>query len=113
MKTPTSIQRGDVVVASPPSSRAKPRPYLVLQSNRFDEHASVTVLPLVSELHPAPLFRLTVEPLPGTGLRVVSQIAVDKIVTIPRDKLGKRIGALDSDTMARVTRSIALWLGIA
>lgn len=51
----------------------KPQPALILQGDAFDAHPSVTVLPLTSEIHPTPLFRVTVLPGKGTGLRRVSR----------------------------------------
>lgn len=38
---------------------------------------------------------------------------VDKTMTHLRSKLGKLIGALDDDTLTRVNRALALWLGLA
>jgi mRNA interferase MazF len=107
------MRRGDVVIATAPGSYGKPRPFLVVQSDRFDEHASVTVLPFTTDLHPAPLFRITVDPAPSTGLRAISQVAVDKAVTLPREKLTAPVGRLDADTMGRVTRAFSVWVGIA
>jgi mRNA interferase MazF len=107
------MKRGDVVIAAAPGRYGKPRPYLVVQSDRFDEHASVTVLPFTSDLQNAPLFRITVDPASSTGLRAISQIAVDKAVTVPREKLTDPVGRLDAETMARVNRAVALWLGLA
>jgi mRNA interferase MazF len=109
------VKRGDVVVAVFPGSDygGKPRPFVVLQADPFAEHPSVTMALITSELHTAPLFRLTVDPSPGNGLRAVSQICVDKILTVPREKVGKVIGQLDADIMLRVNRALAGWLGIA
>jgi mRNA interferase MazF len=109
------VSRGDVVVAVFPGSDygGKPRPFVVLQADQFGEHPSLTLALITSELHTAPLFRLTVDPSPGNGLRVVSQICVDKILTVPRDKVGKVIGQMDADVMVRVNRALAGWLGIA
>jgi mRNA interferase MazF len=107
------MKRGDVVIAAAPGAYGKPRPYLVVQSDRFGEHASVTVLPFTSDLQNAPLFRITMDPAPSTGLRAISQIAVDKAVTLPRKSLTGPVGCVDADTMARVIRALSVWLGIA
>ena len=90
----------------------KPRPALVVQADAYAEHPSVTVLPLTSELHDAPLLRVTVEPGGGTGLRLRSQVMVDKATTIPRAKAGKRIGRVDEATLAGVGRALAGFLGL-
>ena len=90
----------------------KPRPALIVQSDAYAEHASITVLPLTSEAHDMPLLRVTVEPGEDTGLRLRSQVMVDKATTIPRVKAGSRIGRLDEVTLAHVSRTLAMFLGV-
>jgi len=102
-----------VVVASRGAYTGKPRPALVIQSDLFNEtHASVTVCPITSDWVDAPLFRLTVPGGPRTGLRRVSQIMVDKVVTVPRASLGEPIGHCDPDVLEAVADALRLWLGI-
>ncbi len=107
------MRRGDLVTASLPGAYGKPRPALVVQSDLFDEHPSVTILPVTSELRATPLFRIDVEPTKTNGLRRPSQIMVDKAQTVPREKLGEPFGRLEDDRMLAVTRALALFLGIA
>lgn len=108
------MKRGDVVVVALSGDYGKPRPALIVQSDLFNAtHASVTLAPVTSSIVDAPLFRLTVEPAPGTGLRSVSQIMIDKVTTVKRDKVGKRLGHIGDETMLRVSRAIALWFGLA
>jgi len=85
----------------------------VVQSDLFEALASVTVLPVTSELRSAPLMRLAVEPTDGNGLRKKSQVMIDKTQTVPRDKIGSTIGRLDPDTLVAVERALATFLGIA
>src|ERR1700741_1466265 len=108
-----AIQRGDLVTVAVSGDYGKPRPALVIQSDVFAEHPSVTVLLLTSELHDAPLLRVTVQPTPENGLTKSSQICVDKAITLPRTRLGQRIGRLDDTTLLTVTRLLALFLGVA
>jgi mRNA interferase MazF len=89
----------------------KPRPALIVQSDAYAEHPSITVLPLTSELHDMPLLRVTVEPGEDTGLRLRSQVMVDKATTIARVKAGSRIGRLDEATLVNVSRALATFLG--
>lgn len=108
------MKRGDVVtVVAKGHSRGKPRPALIVQADPFGELQSVTVCLLSSELVEAPLLRLTVEPGADNGLDRRCQIQIDKLPTVPRARIGRRIGALDRETMVRVDRSLALFLGIA
>jgi len=107
------VKRGDLVTAVTPGAYGKPRPYLVVQADVFTPtHDSVTLAPLTSTLVGAPLFRITVDPTPANRLHSVSQVMVDKLVTVPRSKLGPVIGALDAEVLPRVNRSLALWLGL-
>jgi len=107
------MNRGSVVTIALSGDYGKPRPALVVQSNYFSEHPSVSVLPITSELRPTPLFRIDAEPDENNGLRKHSQIMVDKIQTVPAEKIGKVIGMLDDATMIEVNRALALWLGFA
>lgn len=77
------MRRGDLVTVVLPGSYGKPRPALVIQSDLFDEHPSITMLPVTSTLRDTPVFRITVQPGPQNGLRVPSQVMVDKAQSIP------------------------------
>ena len=108
------MKRGDLVVVAVPGDYGKPRPALVVQADVFNEsHPSVTLVPVTSTLVDAPLFRLTVEPSPGNGLRALSQIMIDKVTTVRRARIGATIGHLEDDLLLRVSRALALWAGIA
>jgi mRNA interferase MazF len=107
------VRRGDLVTVALPGAYGKPRPALVIQSDLFDEHPSVTILPVTSDRRDTPLFRIDVAPTATNGLRKPSQIMVDKAQTIPREKLGEPFGRLEGEAMLAVTRALALFLGIA
>lgn len=107
------VKRGDIVtVAAKGHYSGKPRPAIILQSDHFSALGSITICLLTTELIDTPLFRLTVEPSPSNGLQQISQIMTDKIVTVPQDTIGPRIGTMDHDLMVRVDRSLAVFLGI-
>ena len=107
------MRRGDLVTVALPGAYGKPRPALVIQSDLFDEHPSVTILPITSELRDTPLFRIDIAPSATNGLRKPSQVMVDKAQSVPRGKLGDTIGRLEDDTLLPVTRALAVFLGIA
>ena len=77
------MKRGDLVTIALQGDYGKPRPALVVQSDLFSEHPSVTILPVTSDLRKAPLFRIDVEPTAGTNLKNRSQVMVDKVQTVP------------------------------
>ena len=96
------MRRGDLVTIAVSGEYGKPRPALIVQADAFDLHPSVTVLPLTSETHDVPLFRVTVRPGKANGLRKISQVMVDKTTTVPRAKVGQRIGRVDEATLRAV-----------
>lgn len=107
------MRRGDLVTVAVPGDFGKPRPALVIQSDRFAETATVTVLLVSSSLVDAPLVRVTVEASPANGLKRTSQIMVDKAMTLRRERVGSPIGHLDDATLLAVNRAVALFLGFA
>ncbi len=107
------MRRGDLVTVALQGDLGKPRPALVIQSDLFDMHPSITVLPVTSELRAAPLFRIAVNPNELNGLSKPSQVMVDKPQSITREKIGAVIGRLDDETMLAVNRALAVFLGFA
>jgi mRNA interferase MazF len=107
------MKRGDLVPVVLAGAYGKPRPALIIQSDLFAHHPSVTVLPVTTELRPIETFRIAVNPSAKNGLRAPSQIMVDKAHTIPRDKAGTPFGELEPRTLKDVDRSLAVFLGLA
>lgn len=107
------MKRGALLTIAMPGDFGKPRPALIIQANHFEQTGTVTVLLLSGTLVDAPLIRLTVQPAPNNGLNKPSQVMVDKAMSVRRDRLGPIFGHLDEETMLAVTRSLAVFLGIA
>jgi mRNA interferase MazF len=107
------VRRGDLVTTALVGDYGKPRPALVIQSDLFDAHPSVTILPVTSDLREVPLFRVRLEPSAENGLLRASDVMVDKATTVAREKIGRRIGRLDDSEMVAVNRLLAVFLGIA
>lgn len=107
------MTRGDLVTIVLQGAYGKPRTALVIQSDLFEAHPSITILPVTSALRDTPLFRIGVEPDEGNGLRKPSQVMVDKSQTVSRDKTGDIVGRLDDNTMLAVNRALAVFLGFA
>ncbi|MGH1589973.1 type II toxin-antitoxin system PemK/MazF family toxin [Methylobacterium phyllosphaerae] len=107
------MTRGDLVTVAMAGDFGKPRPALVIQSDAFAQTGTVTVLLLSSTLVDAPLIRPTLPPTSQNGLNKPSQVQVDKAMSVRREKVGPPIGRLDDATLLAVTRSLALFLGLA
>jgi mRNA interferase MazF len=108
-----AVRRGDLVTIAVSGDYGKPRPALVIQADVFSDLTSVTVLRLTSTLHDAPLIRVTVRPSAENNLRVVSQVMIDRAISVPRDKVGKSFGMLDDEAMRAVNHALVSFLGLA
>jgi mRNA interferase MazF len=108
------MKRGDVVICAAPGAYGKPRPAVVVQSDLFNgTHSSVVVCPITSHLEDAPLFRIPVPSGKTTGLKLESQVMVDKVIAIPRNKITGRAGALPVGALKEVDHALRLWLELA
>lgn len=108
------MRRGDVVTVAAAGDYGKPRPAVIVQTDAFPEnHASVVVCPMTSEVTDASDFRVMVDPTPENGLRIRSQVMADKPVTIRRGRIGRPIGRLGIEEMARLNVALAFVMGLA
>lgn len=107
------MRRGDLAVVALAGDFGKPRPAVIVQSDRFEGTGTVTVLLLSGTLVDAPLLRPEVSPTPEDGPRKPSQVMVDKAMTVRRSRVGEPFGRLDDATMLAVTRSLSVFLGMA
>jgi mRNA interferase MazF len=105
--------RGDLVTIALQGDFGKPRPALVIQSNFFFDHPSVTILPITSEIRETPLFRFLIEPSQENGLFKKSQVMIDKIQTVSIEKVSKPFGSISEAQLLEVNRLLTLFLGLA
>ena len=107
------MKRGDVWTISGGAEFAgKPRPAVIIQSDRFDSTVSVTVCLFTTTLRDADILRPAVEPTATNGLARPSQVMIDKLTTVQRSKLGRRIGELTAHDLAAIDTSLLLFLGL-
>jgi mRNA interferase MazF len=107
------INRGDVVIAGAPGDYGKPRPAVVVQADLFNStHVSVVVCPITSLLLDAPLFRLTITPSGANGIKTESQVMIDKMMALKRERIRRRVGRLSAAEMRSIERAMRLWLGL-
>ena len=107
------MKRGEVWTVSATGYAGKPRPAVIVQDDRFDATASVTVCVFTTDETEAPLFRLLIFPSERNGLRTSSRLMVDRLVTVSKSSLGDRIGRLDDRDLVRLNRAILVFLGLA
>ena len=108
------MRRGDVWTVSGGKDYAgKPRPVVILQDDSFDATDSITICAFTTDETDAPLFRLSVEPNERNGLRLTCRLMVDKITTVPKSKVGLRVGRLDDEDILRLNQAVLVFLGLA
>jgi len=108
------MRRGEIWTVSGGSDYlGKPRPVVILQDDRFDMTASITVCGFTTDPTDAPLFRIPVEPNGLNGLSTASWLMVDKITTVAKSKIGQQLGRIADDDMVRLNRAVLVFLGIA
>lgn len=108
------MRRGEIWTVSGGKDYAgKARPAVILQDDRFDATQSITICPFTTDPTDAPLFRLPIVPNQGNGLRAVCRLMIDKITTVPKMKIGSRVGRLDDEDLVRLNRGVLVFLGLA
>lgn len=104
--------RGAVVTVAAPGDYGKPRPAIVIQSDWLSASDSVLVCLLTTTRRAAPFFRLPIEPDASNGLRAPSNVMVDKIIALPRSRIGQTLGQLRSADMRVLNGLLALAIGL-
>lgn len=106
------LKRGDVIIVSAPGEFGKPRPAVVVQRDTAEPPESIIVCPLTSDLIASRHLRPTMHPSNANGLRAVSQVMVDKVMTIHARRTRARIGAFSASEMVAVDDALAVVLGL-
>ena len=108
------MRRGDIwTVAGGKDYAGKPRPVVIVQDDSFDATNSITICAFTTDETDAPLFRLPVEPNERNGLRATSRLMVDKITTVPKIKVGARVGRLEDEDILRLNQAVLVCLRLA
>jgi mRNA interferase MazF len=108
------LRRGDIwTVAGGANYTGRPRPAIIVQDDAFDATRSITICIFTTDPTEAPLLRIRIEPDEQNALHTPSSVMVDKITTVPRERLGSRIGRLGDEDIVRLNRAILVFLGLA
>src|ERR1700678_540332 len=108
------MKRGEVLSVSAGGPFAgKPRPAVIVQEDRFDSTSSITLCVFTTDPTDAPLLRMLIEPTDRNGLSSASRLMIDKVTTVPKARLGKRIGKLNDEDVVRLNRALTVFLGLA
>lgn len=101
------------IVAGGGDYAGKPRPVVIVQDDRFDGTDFVTVCALTSAAVERPLLRIAIDPTALNGLDGPSQAMANKVTTVRRQRLDRRIGLLAPDDLSRDSRAVLVFLGLA
>jgi mRNA interferase MazF len=106
------MKRGEIWTVSGAGYAGKPRPAVIIQSDRFGDTMSITICIFTTSEPDAPLARLSITLSAHNWLRAPCYLMVDKITTVPKTQLGDRIGDLEAESMTQLKRAIFVFLGL-
>ncbi len=108
------MKRGEIwTVSGGPGFAGKPRPALIVQSDLTVETPSVLTCGFTTHISEDVPLRPLILPTPKNGLARPSNLMSEKITAVPRTRLGKRIGRLSIEDVARVDGALLLIMGFA
>ena len=108
------MRRGEIWTQSGgPGYARKPRPALIVQSDLLTDVDSVVTCSFTTLKSDSDPTRVSFAASATNGLLDDSDLMAEKVMAIARTKLGRRIGAISAEEMARVEDALALVLGFA
>jgi len=108
------VRRGDIVMVSAGEGFAgTSRPAVVIQADGFEMLSTLVLCVFTTNLTESPDLRVTVEPGAANALPERSALMVDKLISVPRRKIGRHIGRLEARDLVRLDRALLVFLGLA
>ncbi len=91
----------------------KPRPSLVIQSELFNAyHPAITVCPITTFESGDSFYRVPVPRTADNGLLADSEVEIDLIQAIRRERIGTVIGLASDEIMFTVDQALRRWLAL-
>lgn len=107
------MRRAEIwTVSGGPDYLGKPRPAVIVQDDAYAATRSVTIIAFTTRPAEIPMLRLAFEPTPANGLGNPSYVMIDKVATVPRSKLGRKVGFLSDEDMLRINQALGTFLGL-
>lgn len=78
----------------------------------LESHASVAVCPLTTHLTGLRLFRIMIAPDKSNGLNEPSEVIVDKVSSLRRERIATSIGRLAASDMRAIDTALRGWLAL-
>lgn len=106
--------RGTILIGRAPGDfTSKARPYVVVQSQIASEIVrTLTVCPITTAVIGVGRVRVPIAPSSTNGLDHASEIEVDRITTMRRERFDPPIGAAAGEVMNLVDASLRRWLDL-
>ena len=107
------MQRGEIWLGSGRGDFAgKPRPFLIIQNEKYLRTASVVVCPFSSQLIENKSYRPIFQPTPSNGLLLSSQLLIDVTTSYAVSRFSHAIGCLNANEIVVVDAVLADFLGL-
>ena len=107
------MKRGQIVTVATQGDYGEPRPAVVIQSDWLSDTDSILVCLITTVQRDAQFYRFDLPADELTGLQKPSQIMVEKITAVRREKCGATIGSIDATALISLNRLLALMIGVA
>lgn len=91
---------------------SKARPVVIIQSDEVSGFDSVVLCLLTTYESSGIPTRVRIEPTVQNGLEKTSFVMTEKIASVSRAMLGRRIGMLEEEVMREVSEKVAVVLGL-
>jgi mRNA interferase MazF len=106
------LRRGDIVIVVASGDSGKPRPAVIVQTNRLLHGDMIVVCPMSSDISDVPTIRPIVSASRENGLQVTSQLMTDRIAAVRRTRIRRVIGTLDTKTQGELDHALVFLLGL-
>ena len=92
----------------------KTRPALIIQNDVTNQYSQTTIVAAITSRVNTPPYpnEAVIQPSKNTGLDVASTVRLDQIRSIDRQRLIRRLGAVDAATMRKVDEALMISLGL-
>lgn len=91
----------------------KPARVLIVQREiSIPVHQSIIVCRITSNIAVLPFMRLRLQPSGSNGLLVESDVMADKILTLRKSDLAKKLGNISQDELERLDELLLFWIGL-
>lgn len=106
------MMRGEIWSMRDDLYASKARPVVIIQSDEISGFDSVVLCLLTTYESSSIPTRVRVEPTVQNGLEKTSYVMTEKIASVSRAMLGRRIGMLEEEVMREVSEKVAVVLGL-